>query len=194
MDKPIQIPKTRIITVSGRIASGSTTLAKLLAQQLDWKHIEGGEIFWEAIREKMGVEDKDTHLRPDEEDKLFDAKLKQTLNNEKNLVLETKLAGYNAQEIEGVFKILVVCENEAGEDQTQIRIDRLMNREDETAEAAKEEVLHREKSDLEKWRRLYAADDPNWVYYDKKYYDLVINTFSHSSEQTLEMALAAINK
>lgn len=189
MNDPINIPGTRIVAVSGRIASGSTTLAKKLAKHFHWKHIEGGEIFWEAIRRKTGLDAKDTHLRPDEEDALFDAELKRMLTEEEHIVLESKLAGFNAQGIAGIFKILVICENEAGEDQTQIRIDRLINREGVSMEEAKAEVLEREKNDVEKWRNLYAHGDPNWVYFDRKYYDLVINTYSHNQEESLHLVL-----
>ena len=89
MDKPIDIPGVRIITVSGRIASGSTTLAKHLAKYLGWKHLEGGEIFWEAVRSKLGLEAKDTNLRPDEEDRLFEEKQKEILATHKHLVLKS---------------------------------------------------------------------------------------------------------
>ena len=191
MASPIEIPDIRIITVSGRIASGSTTLAEHLAKKLNWRHLEGGEIFWEAVRKKMGLAEKDTNLRPDEEDKLFDARLREILKEEKHIVLETKLAAFNAQSIDGVFKILVLCER-AGVDQPQIRIDRLVNRDNISVEEAKEEVLHREMSDIEKWRRLYANNDPNWVYWEKKYYDLAINTYDKNSEQTFQAALAAL--
>ncbi|OGH18382.1 MAG: hypothetical protein A2868_02225 [Candidatus Levybacteria bacterium RIFCSPHIGHO2_01_FULL_40_15b] len=191
MASPIEIPNVRIITVSGRIASGSTTLAEHLAKKLNWRHLEGGEIFWEAVRKKMGLAEKDTNLRPDEEDKLFDARLREILKEEKHIVLETKLAAFNAQSIDGVFKILVLCER-AGVDQPQIRIDRLVNRDNISVEEAKEEVLHREMSDIEKWRRLYANNDPNWVYWEKKYYDLAINTYDKNSEQTFQAALAAL--
>ncbi len=190
--KPITLPDIRLISVSGRIASGSTTLAHHLAKKLNWRHIEGGEIFWEAVRSKMGLNPKDTHLRPDEEDKAFDESLRNILKNQEHIVVETKLAGFNAQGINGVYKILIVCEDENGEDQTQIRIDRLVNREKMSMEDAKEEVLHREKNDIEKWQRMYAKDDKNWVYWDKSYYDLVINTYSHDSDETLNFALEKI--
>ncbi|MBI4092183.1 MAG: AAA family ATPase [Candidatus Levybacteria bacterium] len=191
MASPTEIPNIRIITVSGRIASGSTTLAEHLAQKLNWRHLEGGEIFWEAVRKKMGLAEKDTNLRPDEEDKLFDARLRDILKEEKHIVLETKLAAFNAQGIDGIFKILVLCER-AGVDQPQIRIDRLINRDNIGVEEAKEEVLHREMSDIEKWRRLYANNDPNWVYWEGKYYDLAINTYDKNSEQTFQTALTAL--
>ena len=184
-------PKIRNITISGRIGSGSTTLAKGLSQKLGWKHIEGGDVFWEQVRSRLNLESKDTDKRPDSEDQDFDTQLKKMLAEDKNLILETKLAAFNAQGIPGVFKILIVCEDE-GQDKTDIRIDRLLNREDITVEQAKEEVVERENNDLEKFRRLYAKNDPNWVYWDPKYYDLIINTFDHNQEESLKLALKAL--
>ncbi len=187
-------PNTRIITVSGRIGAGSTTLAKGIAHHLGWKHMEGGEIFWEAIRSKMDVDTKDTNLRPDEEDAMFDSQLKKILTDNKNIVMETKLAGFNAQGIDGVFKILVICEDHSGNDQTQIRIDRLVNREGKAVDDAKKEVLERERNDLEKWRKMYVDNDSEWVYFDPKYYDLVVNTYEHHKEESLKIALDALEK
>ncbi|MDP3941166.1 MAG: cytidylate kinase family protein, partial [bacterium] len=187
------IPGTRIVTVSGRIGAGSTSLAKSLAKKLGWKHLEGGEIFWEAVRKKMGLDPKDTNLRPDEEDKLFDEQLKKILREDRDIILETKLAGFNAQGIDGVFKILVVCEDHEGVDQTAIRIDRLVNREHISVEEAKVEAVEREKNDLSKWRTIYAGGDTGWVYFDPKYYDLVINTFDHNPEGSVQMALSSLH-
>ncbi len=59
-------------------------------------------------------------------------------------------------------------------------------------ETAKQEVRERERQNLEKFRRLYANNDKNWFYWDKKYYDLVINTYSHNQEETLRIALEGI--
>jgi cytidylate kinase len=190
--EPVALSGIRNITISGRIAAGSTSLANKLSEILNWKHIEGGDVFWEAVRKRMGVEPKDTGLRPDKEDEDFDASLKKLLREEKHVVLETKLAGFNAQGIEGVYRILVVCEDEKGQDQTQIRIDRLINREAQSVEQAKEEILVREKSDLAKWQKLYANNDPNWAYWDPKYYDLVVNTYSLNKEEALEFVLEKI--
>lgn len=189
MTDPVKLPGIRLITVSGRIASGSTTLAKKLSHELHWRHIEGGEIFWEAVRARLALSPKDTALRPDEEDAAFDASLKELLRTQEHIVVETKLAGFNAQGLDDVFKILVICEDPNGVDQTQIRIDRLVNREQVSIDEAKEEVLVREKNDIEKWQRLYANNDNQWVYWDRRYYDLVINTYSHDQEQVLDLAL-----
>jgi CMP/dCMP kinase len=190
--EPVELPGIRNIAISGRIAAGSTSLANKLSEVLNWKHIEGGDVFWEVVRKKMGLSPKDTKLRPDEEDEAFDASLKKLLREEKHIVLETKLAGFNARGIEGIYKILVICEDEKGQDQTQIRIDRLINRETQSVEQAKEEILVREKSDLAKWQKLYANGDPSWTYWDPKYYDLIVNTYSLNKEEALEFALGKI--
>lgn len=199
MTTPIEIPNLpagkagiRIITISGRIASGSTTLAKKLSVHLGWKYLEGGEVFWEHVRGKLNLAAKDTNLRPDSEDELFDKSLKKILNEDKNIVLESKLAGFNAQNITGIFKILVMCEDNEGNDQTQIRIDRLVNRENLSTVDAKEEVLTREKNDIEKWQRLYAKNDPKWTYWNHKYYDLIINTYFQNQDESLTQAIEAL--
>ena len=57
---PQDLGDIRNITVSGRIASGSTTLAKNLADTLSWRHVEGGDIFWERVRSRLGLNPKDT--------------------------------------------------------------------------------------------------------------------------------------
>ena len=189
-----KLPGIRIIAVSGRLGAGSTTLAKHLAKHLSWKHVEGGEIFWEAVRKKMHLSSKDTNLRPDEEDILFDKQLKKILEEDENVVLETKLAGFNAQGIRGIFKILVVCEDNNETDQIQIRIDRLVNREGISVDEAKVEAVEREHNDLEKWQKLYANGDTNWKYFDKKYYDLIINTYKLNQEEAFKAAIDEIEK
>lgn len=194
MKEPQDISGIRIIAVSGKIGAGSTTLAKGIAKHFGWKHLEGGEIFWEAVRKRMDLSPKDTNLRPDEEDRLFDEQLKKILTHDKHIVLETKLAGFNAQGIDGIFKVLVLCEDREGKDQMNVRIDRLVNRERIPVQEAKEEVLEREKNDIAKWRKLYASDEDDWVYWKKEYYDLVINTYMNNQDETLRMALEAIEK
>ena len=187
--KPVDLPNIRNITISGRIGAGSTTLAKSLSKELGWRNLEGGDIFWEKVRSKLGLDSKDTNKRPDEEDKIFDEELKQMLKKENHLIIETKLAAFNAQGIGGIFKVLVICEDENGADQTSIRIDRLLNREEIGVSQAKEEVLEREKNDLDKWRKMYADGNSDWVYWDRKYYDLVVNTYSHNHEQSFKFVL-----
>ena len=144
------------------------------------------------INQEVGADVIETNKRPDHFDLEYEEMVKKILREEKNRIVQSHLAGFDAQEIEGVFKILVVCEDEEGNDKKDIRIDRLVNRDKISVEEAKNEVNEREKRNLEKWRRLYTKDNLDWVYWDKKYYDLIINTYSHNQDETLKLVLKAL--
>jgi len=187
----MDLPNIKNITISGRIGAGATTLAKKLFQVLAWKLVEGGDLF-EKIHRELNLSQTMVNSRPDHFDIKYEEKIKKMLKDENHNIIQSHLAGFDAQGIEGVFKILVLCEDSQGNDKTDIRIDRLVNRDKISIEKAKEEVLEREKQNLEKWRRIYAHDDPNWTYWDRKYYDLVVNTYSQNQEESLRVALEAI--
>lgn len=191
MNIPIDLPNIRNVTVSGRIASGTTTLAQKLAQTLGWNLLEGGELF-EKIHKELKLNETDVGSRPDSFDIKYEDRIIKILKEDKDNIIQSHLAGFDAEGIPEIFKILVVCDDEDGNDKTEIRIDRLANRRKISIDEAKYEILEREKNNLEKWRRLYAKNDPNWVNWDKKYYDLIINTYSNNAEETVRIALEAI--
>ena len=187
----VGISSIKNITISGRIGAGATTLAVKLSEVLGWEMLEGGQIM-RRINRQVGANIIETNKRPDHFDLEYEEMVKEILREEKNRIVQSHLAGFDVQGIEGVYKILVVCEDEDKKDKKDIRIDRLVNRDKISVEEAKNEVVEREKRNLEKWRRLYADNDDSWVYWDKKYYDLIINTYSHNKEETLKIALKAI--
>ena len=191
MSVPIDITNFRNITVSGRIGTGATTLAKKLAEELGWEMLEGGQIM-RRIQREIGANVSETNKRPDHFDLEYEKMVKKILREEKHRIVQSHLAGFDAQGIGKVLKILLVCEDENGKDKEDVRIDRLVNRDRISVEEAKQEVVEREEKNLEKWRRLYADGDGKWVYWDKGYYDLTINTYSHSPEQTLKITLEAL--
>lgn len=185
---PGELNNIRIITVSARIGCGATTLANNLGNKFDWKVLHGGQLFRDFSKDH-GYADK----RPDSIDLEYDGKFKSIIREESHQIIESHLAGFLAQGISGVFKILMLCEDTNGNDKTEIRIDRLVNRDGTSIEQAKYEVKEREKQHLEKFRRLYMPNDPNWVYWDKKYYDLILNTYANNADKTVTLALEAIH-
>ena len=187
----VDLSNIRNITVSGRIGSGTTTLAVGLSKALGWELLEGGVLF-EKIHKELNISELEVNGRPDKFDLEYEERVKRMLREEKHQIIQSHLAGFDAQGIEGVFKILVACEDTNGRDAMDIRIDRLVNRRGVSIEEAKEEVIERERKHLEKFRRLYANNDQTWVYWNRKYYDLVVNTYSHNQEETLKTALQKI--
>jgi len=191
LNNPVDLPSIRNITISGRIGAGATTLAKKLSDLLNWPLLEGGDLF-EKIHKELNISQVDVLQRPDSFDLQFEAQIKKILTDEKHQIIQSHLAGFDIQGIAGVYKILVICQDPEGQDKADIRIDRLMNRDGITIDEAKHEALVREKENLEKFRKLYAHNDPNWIYWDEKYYDLVVNTYSLNKEEALEFVLKRI--
>jgi len=191
---PKDLPGIKNITISGRIASGTTTLAHNLSKELDWDLLEGGELFRKFHEEHLNDKSEiAVDKRPDEIDLEYEESIKNILMNETHRIIQSHLAGYDAQGIDGVFRILVICEDSRGEDHRDIRIDRLVNRKKISVEDAKREIEQRERNNLTKWRRMYANGDPNWVYWDPKYYDLIINTYSHNASDSFNLVLEKLN-
>lgn len=187
----VDIPNIRNITISGRIGSGATTLAKKLSEILGWQMLDGGGIF-RQLQKEQGFDINKTDSRPDHFDLEYEEMVKKNLKEKNHQIIQSHLAGYDAQGIDGVFKILVLCAGEDGEDKTEIRVDRIVNRDKVSIDEAKKGVVDREEEHLKKFRRLYANDDESWNYWKKDYYDLIINTYSHNAEETLKIAQEAL--
>ncbi len=184
---PKDLGMIRNITVSGRIGSGATTLAEHLARTLEWEFLDGGKIFRELTKDHGFARDRDDKFDLD-----YEEKVKTLLTQKSHQVIQSHLSGFDAQGIEGVFKVFVVVNDKNGEDKTDVRIDRLVNRDGSSVEEAKEEVRERDLQNLEKWRRLYAENDQNWVFWNPKYYDLIINTYELNQAHALDAVLKAI--
>lgn len=181
-------PDIKNITVSGRIGSGATTLATHLAEHLSWSMLDGGKIL-RKVQAQIGAAVEETSKRPDQADLDYEEMVKKSLKEGESQVIQSHLAGFDAQGISNVFKIFVVCEDHEGNDKTDVRIDRLVNRDGRSIDEVKFEVIERDRQNLEKWSRLYANSDPKWVYWNKEYYDLIVNTYEHNKDETLKLVL-----
>lgn len=171
------------ITVSGKIAVGTTTLAKSVSSLLGWKHINAGFIQREYDRQHNIHENmQGAASRSDAHENEVDAMTRSMLEKEKHIVYEAWLSGFMARGIPGVFKVLLVCSQEA------VRIDRVVNRENISVEEAKQWMRRREEENITKWKKLYGDHD----FWDPKHYDLVIDTFSSGRMETLGKVLDAI--
>jgi cytidylate kinase len=190
-NQPIELSGIHNITISGRIGAGATTLAKKLSEVLDWPLLEGGDLF-EKIHKELNISQVDVLQRPDSFDLQFEAQIKKILTEDRNQIIQSHLAGFDIQGLAGVYKILVICQDPSGEDKADIRIDRLMNRDGISLQEAKHEAVVREKENLEKFRKLYVHNDQSWIYWDPKYYDLVVNTYSLNKEEALQFVLEKI--
>lgn len=195
------------IAISGLPGCGSTTLLTGLKEQLEfmgWRGFSGGEFMRAYATEKGLWDDKnDEHhnatVYSDDFDREVDFGMREKLSSEEEWIIESWLAGFMAQGVPGTLKILMICSSD------DVRIDRVMNRDDISVEVAKKNTLERYRKNLEKWSRMYAAEWQKWVveagkalpnepinFWKPELYDLVIDTYGLTQEEGLRTALRVL--
>lgn len=189
------------ITISGLPGTGTTTLLRLLEKKLEWKGYSGGEFMREYALEKGIFKPQQGfhHSAEDYEDdfdRTIDMGVREKLGSSQGGIYEAWLTGFLAQGVSGVLKVLLVCSDDA------IRVDRVVNRDKVTVAQAKDHILSREEQNRRKWTRMYRDEWISWVvkpghvgedepidFWDPRIYDLIIDTYSNSREETFKKVL-----
>ena len=178
------------VVISGPPGAGRSTLLKNLRPYLEplgWEFFSGGD--WSrkyAIESGLHKpEDLTHHLATDygeDVDHEIDAAMRKKISDPTtHMAIESWIAGWNARGIPHVLKVLLMCDD-------ALRIDRIVNRDGVSVEDAKKHLWEREEANLSKWKRMYGVSD----FWDPKYYDLIINTYSHGPTETLNLVLQAL--
>src|SRR3989344_7109912 len=162
----------RSIIISGPVASGSTTAAKLLNQKLKIPYKSAGDFFREyMIKNNIPLPQKEKI--PDDVEKKIDEELTQLANN-KSIIIDGLYTGYFARKNPQVLKVLVTCNEEE-------RIKRALSRTHTHKETA-EDVKKRDRAHDVKFRKLYASEN----FLDPTFFDLVIDTSNNTQEQSAQ--------
>ena len=178
------------IAISGPPGAGRSTLIrnlKPIVQKWGWQTFSGGD--WArqfAIQNgKHNPNDPKHHLATDYNDDIdyqIDTAMREKLSDpDAHYVVESWIAGWNMRGLTHVCKILLECDD-------SLRIDRLVNRDNLSVEDAKHHIHGRQETNFTKWKRMYNTQD----FWDPKYYDLVINTYSNGPNETLNLVLEAL--
>ncbi len=203
-DTTLLQPTYHNVTISGLPGCGSTTLLSLLKEALheqEWIGFSGGE-FMRAYAIEKGLYNpaKSAHhsatVYDDDFDRQVDYGMREKVQTQRKWIIESWLSGFMAQQVEGTLKVLLICSDDA------VRIDRIINRDNIDVAEAKQSIQDRYQSNLAKWQRMYAKEWQEWVvtagtldaaaaidFWRPELYDLVIDTFSHNKEATLNLVL-----
>lgn len=176
----------RNIAISGKPGAGRTTLfnnLKSILEPLGWQSFSGGEFSRQysiehKLFDKSNKHHHDATLYIDDIDLKIDVEMRKRLEKEDKIIVESWIAGYNMRDVPGVLKILLSCDD-------SLRIDRIVNRDNLTVEDTKHHIRERETNNLAKWKRMYGTTD----FWNSKYHDLVIDTYSSGSMETLGKVL-----
>jgi len=163
-----------LLTISGEIGSGKSTVARLVSAKLAYSYISGGDIFRNLARDRgMTVDEFDTLAEKDENiDRDLDKLLLDTLRKNKNMVVDSRLSGWlcfinsiNA------FKVFITAPMD-------IRVKRVMYRENLSQETVKADISAREQSERKRYKQYYDID-----YSRTDIYDLIIDSGSSSAQE-----------
>jgi len=171
------------ITLSGTPGSGKSTIAEMLHTQLSIQYIYSGMIFRNlAQQHQMSLEEFGKYCETHEAvDRELDQQQIEILQKG-NVLLEGRLAGWLAyrEQIPAV-KIMITAE-------TDIRVNRIIQREGGDFNQCKQELLKREKSEWKRYNTYYNID-----LHDTSIYDLVIDSSEKSPEEILDIILKYLN-
>lgn len=161
-----------IVAIAGPIGVGKSTVAKLLAQQLGYRYISGGEVFHDIARQR-GISVTDVNKLA-ERDSSLDHEVdrrQRELAQRGDCVVESRLSGWM---VEADLKVWLKAPS-------QIRAERVAAREGRSVAAAEAELVERERSEWARYEQLYRINVD-----DLSPYHLVIDTTKWSAEAIAE--------
>jgi cytidylate kinase len=175
-----------IITIGGTAGSGKSTVAKLLAKKLGYKHYSMGDFQREIAEErKMSLLELS---RIEEEDRGVDEEVDQRQislgREEDNFVIDSRL-GFHF--IPNSVKIFLDADFE--ERAKRILADKIRKEHNVNLENTKENIETRKASEQKRYNDYYNIDP-----YEKSNYDLVVDTTSISAEEVVEKILEFVEK
>jgi cytidylate kinase len=175
-----------IIAISGLHGTGKSTIAKLLADKLGIFYYSTGQAFRDLAKENnMSLEEYShfVEMHPDI-DKELDNKVV-NMAKKGSIIIDSQLSGHILKSMAN-FKVQLTCPIE-------VRVKRMADRDKTSYEEKLNETTIREKSELERFKKLYNIDlsDNKST---KEFFDLIINTEHLTIEEIVDKILTELNK
>ncbi len=178
-----------IITISGQLGAGKSSVAKLVARKLRFRHLSTGDL-WRKMAVEKGFSvlelNKLAEKKKGEIDKEIDERTRKLGQDKDNFVMDSRLAYHFIPKSIKVF--LDVDVDVAAE-----RIFKDKKRKSEKGninlEETKKKIRQRQNSERKRYREYYGTD-----YLDFSNYDLLIDTTNLSIEEVAEKIVAYVKK
>ncbi|MFA6514814.1 MAG: cytidylate kinase family protein [Candidatus Paceibacterota bacterium] len=168
--------KKHIITIAGKLGSGKSSTAKMVAEILNYKHFSTGD-FMRSIADKRGISLGDlsqiAETDPSIDKELDDHNIE--IGNMNNIVLDSRLGFYF---IPDSFKVFLELDPETASERILEDKKNNLNRSKEatgafdTKENILEKINHRLLSERKRYKELYGIEDQT----SHDNFDLVIDT------------------
>ena len=173
-----------VITISGTPGSGKSTVAELLRNKTGIKYVYSGMIFRTFAEEyNMSLEEFGKFCENNcSVDKKLDSRQVEILKKG-DVILEGRLSGWLAYKNNiPALKIAITAD-------LDIRVSRIVKREEGNVKKRKKELIERQRSEEARYKKYY-----NIVLNDMSIYDLVIDSGDKTPEEIVEIILDHLNK
>ncbi len=167
------------ITISGLPGSGTTTVAKLLSNELSMELISAGDMFRQIANEKtlQLVQFNELAENNADFDKQIDAKQGEEAMKRENVIVEGRLSGFFLPDAD--LKIWLKA-------RVEVRARRIAGREKITNEEALSAMKNRERSENKRYEKYYSINLD-----DLSIYDLIIDSSWWREGDIVEMIKVA---
>ncbi len=175
------------ITISGRAGSGKSTVAKIIIKQLGLAHYSMGELMRELATERgMSLLELSREAEKDPSiDREIDRRTEELGKTKDNFIIDSRLAFHFIAD-----SIKIFLDVELKEAARRIFNDLRPNeKENISKEETEKNILRRENSEKQRYKKYYNLDP-----YDKKYYDIIIDTTRISPAAVAENIITFIKK
>jgi predicted cytidylate kinase len=175
-----------IIAISGLHGTGKSTVAKLVADKLGILYYSTGQAFRDLAKEhNMSLEEFTNYVEkhPDIDKELDDKVLE--IAKKDSIIIDSQLSAHILKSIAN-YRIQLNCPLE-------VRVKRMANRDQTSYEEKLKETNLREKSELERFKRLYNIDlsDRESI---EEFFDLIIDTEHLTVEEIVDKILTELSK
>ena len=175
-----------IITISGIAGSGKSTVAKLLAKKLSYKHYSIGDFMRQIAKERsLTLLELSKEAEKDQSiDRELDKKQIELGKKEDNFVIDSRLGFHFIPKSKKIF--LEVDINEAA---NRILKEKREHEQYKDIQESLEKIKTRINCEDKRYKSYYNMD-----YHDKKHYDVIIDTTNIRPEEVVKRALEGINR
>ena len=169
-----------VISITGDLASGQSTIAKMLSEELNYDLYRNGAYFRKlAVENNMSVTEFGEYVEKHPEiDTQIEKSATEYAKNHKNIVIDAKLGWYAVPDS---FKVYLKVDIDVAAKRAFEDVNRKSSENLPTVEAQKEDMIRRTHNDLERYKNLYGV-----VRNDMSNYDFVLDTSKLTPNQVLE--------
>jgi len=173
-----------IITISGIAGSGKSTIAKLLAKKLNYKHYSIGDFMREIAKERnLSLLELSRQAEEDHSiDKELDKKQIELGKTEDNFVIDSRLGFHFIKNSKKIF--LEVDLNEAA---NRILKEKRQHEQYKDIQESIQKIKTRISSEDKRYKGYYSVE-----YHNKKNYDIIIDTTSIKPEEIVNNIIKII--